>query len=434
MSSGRPAAWRSCQIIAPNLKATYRLLEDRFEIEYFQVDFDSNWEHPSPEAYRKGFVSALERFLPDELILVDDLPDLLKIFAPIPDGPAIPIPEATALTFHVYGNFTLRSREWTRLAALLLSRCRVKFLCASPRQTKLVGGFLGAGDTNAVRYSPFAVDCEEWRFEEGERTRTRAALEIRENQRLILYSGRISLQKNVIRLIREFAELVRQGDQSSLLGLIGPFDDRDGISLKLNTPFGYMFHKIQLALRELSDNTRSRIRFFEPRIGDELRELYCAADVFASLSLYHDEDFGMAPGEALATGLPAILSDWGGYPGFARPEVPCETVPVTLETEGLSLRSADIQAALRNALDQDVATSRRRVHASAFKRYFSIPAIAETMKEQLDAEATRFPGFNSRLKYLSTLAGAAKPHPEWIPGSKTFYEEIYRSYFQKGMS
>jgi len=48
----------------------------------------------------------------------------------------------------------------------------------------------------------------------------------------------------------------------------------------------------------------------DPRFPDGL---WAAADIFASLSDNVQESFGLTPIEAMASGLPAIISDWNGY-------------------------------------------------------------------------------------------------------------------------
>jgi glycosyltransferase involved in cell wall biosynthesis len=64
--------------------------------------------------------------------------------------------------------------------------------------------------------------------------------------------------------------------------------------------------------RSVADGLRlgDRVRFLGP--VPELRPIYAASDIFAMPSLY--EGFSVAVLEALATGLPALLSDRGGLP------------------------------------------------------------------------------------------------------------------------
>ncbi len=54
---------------------------------------------------------------------------------------------------------------------------------------------------------------------------------------------------------------------------------------------------------------------------------WAAADIFASLSDNIQESFGLTPVEAMAAGLPAVVSDWNGYRGGVRDGVDGFLIP-----------------------------------------------------------------------------------------------------------
>jgi glycosyltransferase involved in cell wall biosynthesis len=54
------------------------------------------------------------------------------------------------------------------------------------------------------------------------------------------------------------------------------------------------------------------------RDPDARRSAWCAADVFCSLSDNIQETFGLTPVEAMAAGLPSVVSDWDGYKDTVR--------------------------------------------------------------------------------------------------------------------
>lgn len=56
---------------------------------------------------------------------------------------------------------------------------------------------------------------------------------------------------------------------------------------------------------------------------------WAAADIFVSLSDNIQESFGLTPLEAMAAGLPVIVTDWDGYRDTVRDEVDGYRVPVT---------------------------------------------------------------------------------------------------------
>src|SRR6185295_1470342 len=89
---------------------------------------------------------------------------------------------------------------------------------------------------------------------------------------------------------------------------------------------------------------------------DELRHAYNAADTFVSLSMHHDEDFGMSPGEALCCGTPVILSGWGGFHSFP------QHVPAELRAEAaqmIELENAEDTIGIRSRLFHEALDRRR---------------------------------------------------------------------------
>jgi len=73
-----------------------------------------------------------------------------------------------------------------------------------------------------------------------------------------------------------------------------------------------------------------------------------AADVFVSLADNIQETFGLTPIEAMAAGLPVLVSDWDGYKDTIRDGVDGYRVPVTSPAAG-----AGADLALNYALDRD---------------------------------------------------------------------------------
>lgn len=64
-----------------------------------------------------------------------------------------------------------------------------------------------------------------------------------------------------------------------------------------------------------------RTSFVDGRRTDVRRQIWAAADVFISLVDNIQETFGLTPLEAMASGLPVIVTDWDGYRETVRPEV-----------------------------------------------------------------------------------------------------------------
>jgi len=78
------------------------------------------------------------------------------------------------------------------------------------------------------------------------------------------------------------------------------------------------------------------------------RQAWQAADAFVSLSDNIQETFGLTPVEAMAAGLPVVVSDWNGYKETVRVGIDGFRVPTILPTAGVG---ADL--AMRHALGLD---------------------------------------------------------------------------------
>jgi|GEM_PF-4738895 len=111
----------------------------------------------------------------------------------------------------------------------------------------------------------------------------------KEGTQTVLYVGPLNARKNVLFLLDAFRRLGAslRDTQLVLIGS-GPLETR--IQRMTETP---PFEGRVVRLRQLSD--------------DQLRQAYCAADVFVSASL--DEGFGFAAIEAMACGTPVIAID-----------------------------------------------------------------------------------------------------------------------------
>lgn len=421
--SEQVSSWRSCEAIASNLLHAYRGISQGVEFFPYRLDW-AGQAFPGSDL-RAAFAAALGRFQPDEVVFLDHRPHPLDVLKLLSGGIALP---AVSWGFHVYGDFTVQARKWFELGMSLRGK-PVRLLAASPRHAALTRRLLERSEAS-VEVVPFPVDTGQWSFDQAERDLTRTRFGLAEVDRVVLYSGRLSVQKSVVRLVREFAQAVDQGLKETQLWLVGPFDDRDGRLFGLRTPTGYSFQKYQAALEGISSAARARIRRFDPVDPSQLLALYRCADVFASLSLYHNEDFGMSPAEALSTGLPAVLSDWGGYAAFDVPGVSCSRVSVGASSgvDGLSLSSKEIQSGLRSAIEASFETGVREERARAFAVHFSIAAVAARLNGVMNREASIFAGFNSRLERVVKLSEAGVPQPEWVPGAGRFYAEIYESY------
>lgn len=80
------------------------------------------------------------------------------------------------------------------------------------------------------------------------------------------------------------------------------------------------------------------------RLPDVRNGIWHAADIFCSLSDNIQETFGLTPLEAMAAGLPCVVSDWNGYKETVRHGIDGLRVPTWMPTEGLGQDFTDRHA------------------------------------------------------------------------------------------
>ena len=166
-------------------------------------------------------------------------------------------------------------------------------------------------DSNAARAVciPYGVDTE--KFVPLKNTETREKLRSNigasPDDFVILYAGRVTVEKNVHATIEAVAELTRLGYSVKLV-IVGRIE---------NNPFHeFQIHpvnieqKIETLIDSLGISEKVVIQnWLSP---NELNQMFNAADAFINLTLHHDENFGLSQVEAMSAGLPVIGTAWGG--------------------------------------------------------------------------------------------------------------------------
>ena len=134
------------------------------------------------------------------------------------------------------------------------------------------------------------------------RVKTRRALKIAEEDILILWVGRLSFFEKAFpqSMMRAAEEAARATGQHVHFAMVGWFPD--GADGERKYRQAAMAHAPSVAFHFIDGNDRRRL-------GD----LWAAADIFISLVDNIQETFGITPLEAMACGLPVVVSDWDGY-------------------------------------------------------------------------------------------------------------------------
>ena len=211
--------------------------------------------------------------------------------------------------------------------------------------------------------------------------------------------------------------------------MAGPMDDLGMPYVGRSGPLGAFFGQFLSAKEALKEYFETKTFINLGNVNQsELKSLYCASDLLINLSTHNDEDYGMAPAEALCCGCPAILSSWGGFFSF-KTLVPEHVGLVKLKKEkGRFLPS--YTGAVKELLSFERYDSEKRFLLSKEAgQKLSITSISKIILSDLDTVGT-FKSYTSDFYRLlasfnNVPSGPFKSHNGQLNG---LYFEIYSDY------
>lgn len=421
--------WVSCQTITSNLVGSLLKALGGHEVKVFDFNqSDNNYDFIK-------LIKAVHEFRPDRLVFCDHRPQpdffikrYLELFSKEEENL---IPE---IFVHVYGDFSLDLKEWKGINDLLVGK-RIHFVCASDKQVKLVSNWINSPE-GVVSKCPFSVDDKTFYFDPKLRQEIRKKLEVASDETLFLYTGRASLQKNIIELVKLFGKFLVETKSNARLLLAGQFDSIGNDFLGVELGEGHFYWYYHKALMALPEWVRDRIQYVGNLNKDEIRELCCASDYFTSLSVHNDEDFGMSPAEAFCCGLPAILTDWGGYHSFHLNEQPsyCQLVPTQIGTYKINIKNEKFLELLHVATKSRLTDDERQKISKTYHSIFSLEESVKNLKKIYSSETPIFHGFTKKFLYAADAYKMKKRLPFWeedSAGSNVIrvYSPLYKEFY-----
>ena len=169
---------------------------------------------------------------------------------------------------------------------------------------------------------PLGVHCADYDFTAAERRTARSALGINDDEVVALFVGRLSFH-------------AKAHPHPMYLGLEAAAQ-RTGKKITLIECGWFANEHIQQAFVSGAAQTCSSVRsiVIDGKVQKLTRQSWAAADIFISMSDNIQESFGLTPIEAMATGLPAVVTDWDGYKDTVRDGVDGFRIPTWMPSTG----------------------------------------------------------------------------------------------------
>ena len=335
---------------------------------------------------------ANKRLTYDFIIIVHPYVMLANELKSIITSPSL---KETTFIFYVFGDLVRKSGQLINLEESLLNK-KVHFITASCSYKNMMNKCIK--NSKEVSLIPFPLNQKTFYYNLPARMKFRKKHKLAQNDKALIYTGRLSSQKNIDYLIKTYSN-VKLKYKSVKLFLYGNIDEFDAPTFyeKKYKPGNY-YNQLKKALSEIPHND---IVFFPRTNHKKLNEAYNGCDLFVSLSLYHDEDFGYSPLESLCSGTPVWVTAWGGYRDLNIDTKSLNTVnyvKVNFREDGLEIDDKKCELSLLNALKKAKRSSRT---SKSYRQHYSIEAISTSYSKILDRKTTLFTGFTPEFINLS---------------------------------
>lgn len=215
---------------------------------------------------------------------------------------------------------------------------------------------------------PFAIDTGFWCRQAPEADAAeRARFGLPEGQKLLVYAGRIIPTKN-IHLLFYVLHYVRR-----LLG------KNVGLCLCGRMPSQEYLQDLTVLANHLDIQTG--VYWMGNLSAAELASLYRVSDTFITLTTHPDENFGFAPIEAMACGLPVVATAWGGLKDSIRHGETGYTVRTVLTEAGVRVFWMDaVRGVVTILSDHRLQTNMRHSAAQWVRSRYNLPVFTRRIE------------------------------------------------------
>lgn len=271
---------------------------------------------------------------------------------------------------------------------------------------------------------PLGVHCADFVSEPADKAMARAALGIPSEAVVVLFLGRLSFHAKAhpLPMYQAMQQVAKSTGKPLVLLECGWF---------ANAAIEQAF--VDGASQICPDVRAIRL---DGRLPEARTQAWAAADIFCSLSDNIQETFGITPVEAMAAGLPVLVSDWDGYRDTLRDGVDGFRIPTVMPPAPAGLELAHRHALGIDNYDQYCGNSCAFVAVdipattNALQQLVSSPALRQQMGQAGRARALEvydwqriIPQYEDLWQTLAQIrqAAASRPtHTGWPARSDPF--------------
>ena len=170
---------------------------------------------------------------------------------------------------------------------------------------------------------PLGIHTSEFDFTDSEKISSRNTLGIENNSIVVLYTGRLSFHAKAHPL--------------AMYQALELSSKETNIPIVLIECGWHANQSIADSFKEAAQRFCPSIKVLhlDGRINKNRSMAWSSADIFCSLPDNIQETFGIVPIEAMAAGLPVVVSDWDGYKDSVRDEIDGFRIPTLIPEQGL---------------------------------------------------------------------------------------------------
>lgn len=197
---------------------------------------------------------------------------------------------------------------------------------------------------------------------------------------ILLYVGRLNIQKNIHSLLYMFKEVSDQ-IPNSYLCVVGEEDDISLGEFRVrNTGYLNWLHSIAKNL-EITE----KVKFVGPLFGEDLARMYSAASIVVNFGFYHRENFGLSQAEAAACGVPVICTSWGGFKDVVQDGKTGYFVDTILTKNGVRVDWAHGANLVKKLLQQHNHLEEMGRNAASYSlQHFSMAALSKNLTKMVN--------------------------------------------------